>query len=174
MSPGRRIRPVGSDEWELLAWLWQAYRSDLAPIVRGLPYADGRYAHGPLDGYPGPDRHGYLVWQPHPNTGSDAPVGFALVSRHDDRWHMDAFWTAPAARRDGLGLELAAHVVERHPGPWTIAFQHDNTAAEGFWRRVATELFGPEGGGVDRGAAARARQARGAARPLDRGRSLGT
>jgi predicted acetyltransferase len=145
MSPGRRIRPVGPDEWELLAWLWQAYRSDLAPIVRGLPYADGRYAHGPLDGYPGPDRHGYLVWQPHPNTGSDAPVGFALVSRHDDRWHMDAFWTAPAARRGGLGLELAAHVIERHPGPWTIAFQHDNTAAGGFWRRVATELFGPEG-----------------------------
>jgi predicted acetyltransferase len=145
MSPGRRIRPVGPDEWELLAWLWQAYRSDLAPIVRGLPYADGRYAHGPLDGYPGPDRHGYLVWQPHPNTGSDAPVGFALVSRHDFRWHMDAFWTAPAARRDGLGLELAAHVIERHPGPWTIAFQHDNTAAGGFWRRVATELFGTEG-----------------------------
>ena len=76
----RTIRPVGDDEWELVAWLWQAYRSDLAPIVRGLPYADGRYAHGPLDGYPGPDRAGYLAWQPHPNTGSDAPVGFALVS----------------------------------------------------------------------------------------------
>jgi len=82
----RTIRPVGDDEWELVAWLWQAYRSDLAPIVRGLPYADGRYAHGPLDGYPGPDRAAYLAWQPHPNT-----------------------------------------------------------AAEGFWRRVATDQFGPEG-----------------------------
>jgi predicted acetyltransferase len=39
--------------------------------------------------------------------------------------------------------ELASYVVERHPGLWTIAFQHDNTAAEGFWRRVATEQFGP-------------------------------
>ncbi len=139
------IRPVADDEWDIVAWLWQAYRSDLAPVVRGLPYADGRYSRGPLDGYPGPDRVGYLAWQPHPNTGSDAPVGFALVSREGDRWHMDAFWTAPVARRGGLGFELASYVVDRHPGPWAIAFQRDNDAATGFWRRVATELFGPEG-----------------------------
>jgi predicted acetyltransferase len=139
------IRQVGDDEWELVAWLWQAYRSDLAPIVQGLPYADGRYAHRPLDGYPGPDRAGYLARQPHPNTGSDAPVGFALVSHQDGRWHMDAFWTAPVARRGGLGLALASHVVAEHPGPWTIAYQNDNVAAGGFWRRVATELFGVEG-----------------------------
>jgi predicted acetyltransferase len=139
------VRPVGADEWELMAWLWQAYRSDLAPFVHGLPYADGRYAHGPLDGYPGPDRSGYLAWRPHPNTGTDAPVGFALVSLQDERWHMDAFWTAPTARRGGLGLSLASHVLERHAGPWAIAFQHHNAAAGGFWRRVATDVFGPEG-----------------------------
>jgi hypothetical protein len=108
------IRPVGDDEWELVAWLWQAYRSDLAPIVRGLPYAGGRYAHGPLDDHPGPDRAGYLAWQPHPNTGAD---GLLAAGRH---------------------------------------------------RAVR-----PRGRGMDRGAAAGARQARGAARPLDRDRSLG-
>jgi predicted acetyltransferase len=169
----RTIRPVGDDEWELVAWLWQAYRSDLAPIVRGLPYADGRYAHGPLDGYPGPDRAAYLAWQPHPNTGSDAPVGFALVSRQETRWHMDAFWTAPVARRGGLGLELASYVIDRHPGPWAIAFQHDNAAAEGFWRRVGPRAVRPRGRGLDRGGATGAGQARGAARSLDRERSLG-
>jgi predicted acetyltransferase len=142
------IRLVGDDEWGLVAWLWQAYRGDLAPIVQGLPYADGRYAHGPLDRYPAPDRAGYLAWQPHPNTGADAPVGFALVSGLDgDRRHMDAFWTAPVARRGGLGRRLASHVVAQHPGPWTIAYQHDNDAAGAFWRRVATELFGAEAEG---------------------------
>jgi len=40
-----RIDPVADDEWPLVAWLWQAYRSDMAPIVTGLPYDDGRYAH---------------------------------------------------------------------------------------------------------------------------------
>ena len=140
------LRPVADDEWEVVAWLWQAYRSDLAPVVHGLPYADGRYAHGPLADYPADDRAGYLALQPHPNTGEDAPVGFALVSGLDgERRHMDAFWTAPAARRGGLGLSLAAYVVDRHPGPWAIAFQHDNTAAAGFWRRVAADVFGVEG-----------------------------
>jgi predicted acetyltransferase len=141
-----RIDPVADDEWPLVAWLWQAYRSDLALIVSGLPYDDGRYAHGPLDTYPAPDRTGYLARQPHPNTGTDAPVGFALVSGiGTDRRTMDAFWTAPAARRGGLGLALASYVVTQHPGAWTIAFQDDNGAAAGFWRRVATDLFGPEG-----------------------------
>ncbi|HEX5086957.1 MAG TPA: GNAT family N-acetyltransferase [Nocardioides sp.] len=140
------IRPVGDDEWDLVGWLWQAYRSDMAPIVNGLPYADGRYSHGLLDAYPAPDRTGYLAWQPHPNTGADAPVGFALVSGlGGPRRHMDAFWTAPVARRGGLGMSLAAHVVAQHPGPWTIAFQDGNDAATGFWRRVAGKLFGPEG-----------------------------
>jgi predicted acetyltransferase len=58
---------------------------------------------------------------------------------------VDAFWTAPAARRGGLGLALASYVVTQHPGAWTIAFQDDNGAAADFWRRVATDLFGPEG-----------------------------
>jgi predicted acetyltransferase len=117
-------------------------------VVQGLPYADGRYAHGPLDGYPADDRVGYLARRPHPNTGEDAPVGFALVSGlGGERRHVDAFWTAPAARRGGLGRQLASHAVERQPGPWTIAFQHDNEAAGRFWRRVATELFGAEGHG---------------------------
>lgn len=129
-----------------MAWLWQAYRSDLAPIVHARPYADGRYAHGELDAYPAAGRIGYLTWQPHPNTGADSPVGFALVSGLDgERRHMDAFWTAPTARCGGLGLILASHTVRQHPGPWTIAFQHDNTAAGGFWRRVATAEFGAEG-----------------------------
>ena len=145
MTSGASIRPVGDGEWDVVAWLWQAYRSDLAPVVNGLPYADGRYSHGPLDSYPGPDRTGYLAWQPHPNTGTDAPVGFALVLREDDRWDMEAFWTAPVARRGGLGLALATHAIRSHPGAWTIAFQHDNVAAAGFWRRVATDLFGAEG-----------------------------
>lgn len=103
------------------------------------------FAHGVLDEYPAPDRVGYLAWQPHPSTGEDAPVGFALVSGlGGPRHHVDAFWTAPTARRGGLGLRLASYVVGRHPGAWAIAFQDDNIAAGHFWRRVADALFGPE------------------------------
>ena len=32
------VRPaVGPDDWEVIAWLWQAYRHDLAPIVGAYP-----------------------------------------------------------------------------------------------------------------------------------------
>jgi predicted acetyltransferase len=137
------VRRVGDDQWPIVAWLWQDFRHDLAPVVDGFPYADGRYRHEWLDEYPAPDRCGYLAWAPHPNTGEDAPVGFALVRGLDaDARAMQAFFVVPAARRDGIGRAFAHDVIGRHPGPWAIPFQHDNTAAVSFWRRVATEAWG--------------------------------
>lgn len=37
------VHPVAPEQWEIVAWLWQCFRHDLALIVSGLPYADGRY-----------------------------------------------------------------------------------------------------------------------------------
>lgn len=145
-GPGPRdlaIVPVADGDWPVVAWLWQAYRQDLAPIVDGLPYADGRYQHGDLDAYPSPDGAGYLAWRPHPRTGDRAPLGFALVDGlRGDRRSVAGFWVAPAARQDGIGMALARHAIGAHPGPWSIAFQHDNAAAGAFWRRVADAVFG--------------------------------
>ncbi len=138
-----RILPVRDDQWEIVAWLWQAFRHDLADVVQGLPYADGRYNHALLDQYPAADRAGYLAWSPHPNTGEDVPVGFALVSGlASEERTIDAFWIAPGARRDGLGSTLARHAIYAHSGPWAIAFQHDNLGAGGFWRRIAANAWG--------------------------------
>ena len=137
------IRSVADDQWEIVAWLWQAFRHDLAPIVHGLPYADGRYQHRELDGYPGPDRAGYLAWAPHPKTGEEAPVAFALVSGIDeDRRSLAALFVAPAARRSGVGRALALHAIRSHQGPWEVGFQHDNAEAGEFWRSVAAEVWG--------------------------------
>jgi hypothetical protein len=68
--------------------------------------------------------------------------------------------------------ELASYVVERHPGLWTIAFQHDTTAG-GLLAAGGHRAVRPRGRGLDRGGATGARQARGPARPLDRDGSLG-
>lgn len=141
-----RILPVADDQWGVVAWLWQAFRQDLAPVVHALPYADGRYQARTLDAFPGPDGAGYLAWQPHPVTGEEAPVGFALVSGlTGERRMLAALWVATAVRRTGAGRELALDVLARHDGPWTVAWQHDNEAAGCFWRRVATDAFGAEG-----------------------------
>jgi predicted acetyltransferase len=143
------VRPVEDGQWGILAWLWQDFRHDLGPVVNGFPYADGRYRHEWLDAYPAPDRCGYLAWAPHPNTGEDAPVGFALVTGLEPDSEpaaggrvIQAFFVVPAARRGGLGRWVALEVIGRHPGPWAIPFQHDNAAAGPFWRRVATDAWG--------------------------------
>lgn len=137
------VEPVGDDQWGIVGWLWQDFRHDLAPVVHGFPYADGRYQHEWLDHYPAPDRIGYLAWAGHPNTGEPAPIGFALVTGLDDDARlMQAFFVVPAARRSGVGLQIAQDVLARHPVGWEIPFQHDNVAAGAFWRRVATAAWG--------------------------------
>ena len=137
------VRPVADDEWPIVAWLWQAFRQDLAPVVNAFPYADGRYQHEWLDAYPGPGRAGYLVWAPHPNTGEDAPIAFALLKGLDeDRTEFASFFVVPVARRGGLGRSFALDVIGRHLGAWEVAFQHGNVAAGQFWRAVATDAWG--------------------------------
>ncbi|WP_051551306.1 GNAT family N-acetyltransferase [Nocardioides sp. URHA0020] len=138
-----RFARVGDDQWDIVAWLWQAFRNDLAPVVDGFPYADGRYRHDRLADYPGPDREGWLAWSPHPNTGEAAPVAFALVSGIGTlEQAMAEFFVVPAARRGGTGRRLAAHVLAQHPGRWCVAFQDGNPVAGRFWRTVFTEAYG--------------------------------
>jgi predicted acetyltransferase len=139
-----RFAPVGDDQWEIVAWLWQAFRNDLAQVVsNSYPYPDGRYNVAPLEGYPGPGREGWLAWAPHPQLGEDAPVAVALLSSVGTaQQSLSHFFVVPAARRTGVGRSLAGHVLAQHPAPWTVAFQDANVDAAAFWRRVWTEAFG--------------------------------
>jgi predicted acetyltransferase len=136
------VAAVADDQWPIVAWLWQDFRHDMAPVVQGFPYAGGRYRHEWLDEYPGDGRVGYLAWAPHPNTAEQAPVAFALVKGLDtDRHALAAFFVVPAARRGGLGMRFALDVIGRHPGAWEVAFQRGNVGAGHFWRRVVQAAF---------------------------------
>lgn len=141
--PETVIRPVADDQWQIVAWLWQAFRHDLAPIVNGLPYPDGRYQAAQLAAFPCADGIGYLAWREHPKAGVEAPIGFAVVTGLlGRRRSIAAFWVTPALRGRGIGRLLAHEVLTRHAGPWSIGFQHDNVTAGAFWRRVADATFG--------------------------------
>ena len=139
------VRPVADGQWSIVAWLWQAYRHDLATIVHGYPYADGRYQASVLDDFPTDDGIAYLAWRTHPKTGEDAPIGFAVVKGLiGEHRTLEGFWVTPMARRGGVGTAFAQQVLSMHEGPWVIAFQHDNAGATVFWRHVAHAYFGPE------------------------------
>ena len=112
------VVPVADDQWGIVAWLWQAYRQDLATAVNGLPYADGHYQCRELIRFPSADGAGYIAWRPHPNPGEEAPTGFAIIDGlQGPRRSVAGFWVAPAARRSGAGRTLALDVLARHPGP---------------------------------------------------------
>lgn len=140
------VRIVDGDEWEVVAWLWQCFRHDLATIVSGLPYADGRYQTSALPDGSSDDEVGYLAWRPHSKIGEPAPIGFAVVGGLTKaRRSLDALWVAPVVRREGVGRRLALDVIARHRGAWSVAFQHDNSQAAKFWRGLADEAFGSTG-----------------------------
>ncbi|MFC4783647.1 GNAT family N-acetyltransferase [Nocardioides sp. MAHUQ-72] len=130
-------RATGGQDWTVIAWLWQAYRQDLAPIVGAFPRSDGRYNHAWLDDWAvSEDAAGYLAHE------GEAPVAFAVVNRlREGPRGIGAFWVAPVVRRSGLGRRLALDVIGRHPGPWEIAFQDENVGAGRFWRAIADEVF---------------------------------
>jgi hypothetical protein len=72
-----------------------------------------------------------------------APMLDHWVRRLDDASGVDGDWgTLEDALAGAAGRLLALDVLARHPGHWTIAFQHHNTGAGAFWRRTADEAFG--------------------------------
>lgn len=142
-SAALQLEPVKDTEWDVLRWVWQLFRYDLAAVTDAYPYGDGRYQARILDGTPSPDLAAYIVWRPHPKTSERAPVAFALVDGlTGPRRSIAGFWVLPKLRRTGAGRELALEVLRTHPGPWLIGFQHNNTSAGPFWRSVAEQAFG--------------------------------
>ena len=112
------VVPVSDDQWGIVAWLWQAYRHDLATVVNGLPYADGRYQCRELSQFPSADGAGYIAWRPHPNTGEDAPIGFAIIDGlHGPRRSVAAFWVAPPLDATGQAARSRSESWRGIQGP---------------------------------------------------------
>ncbi len=69
------------------------------------------------------------------------PVGFVLVDHPaGGPSTIGDFFLVRRVRGRGRGRELARWALRRHPGPWAIAFQASNEAAERLWTSVAGDL----------------------------------
>jgi len=122
----------------VLERLWALFRHDMSEHSGALPDATGRFRQERLDA--AFDTPGWLAYGLH--LGG-SPVGLAIVRGVDaDERVLSSFFLVRGARRAGLGLVAARHIIAQHPGAWAVAFQDANTGAARFWRRVATDAAG--------------------------------
>ncbi|WP_284292561.1 GNAT family N-acetyltransferase [Luteimicrobium album] len=130
-------RPATSDDGPALTQLWNLFRHDMSPYSGALPDSDGRYRSERLDhalaAQPG--------WQAWLATAGPHPVGLAVARALDEPEHvLSSFFVVAAARRGGLGRQLARAVLTTRPGRWAVAYQDANTRAARFWADVAAGL----------------------------------
>jgi predicted acetyltransferase len=138
--PDVTVRPATAEDRPTVERLWLMFRHDLSGVRSTLPAPDGTFRSEWVDSAftrPG--------WAPYLLTCGAHPAGFALVRGLDGPVRvLNSFFVVRGARRRRVGLRAVRAVLTRYPGPWEIAFQHDNPAAVAFWHRVASDLAGDD------------------------------
>lgn len=132
------VRPATPEDRPTVERLWPMFRHDLSEFRGVLPAPDGTFRSEWLaSAFTEPG------WAPYLMTCGERPAGFAFVRALDGPVRvLNSFFVVRGARRQGIGLRAVREVLQRHPGSWEIAYQHDNPAAVRFWPRVARELAG--------------------------------
>lgn len=131
------VRPATPADRPTVERLWLLFRHDMSEFGGQLPNPDGTFRSERLEAAFGgsEDWAAYLI-----HSGAH-PVGFAFVRALTQSTRvLNSFFVVRGARRYGIGLRAVRHVVARHPGPWTVAFQDSNPGAVQFWRRVGDAL----------------------------------
>jgi predicted acetyltransferase len=73
-----------------------------------------------------------------------AIAGFVVVGRLPETagWNMEQFFVLARFQRQGVGLETAAEVWRRFPGPWRVEVIPENRRAYLFWKSVIDRATG--------------------------------
>jgi predicted acetyltransferase len=132
------VRLATAADRPVLERLWLMFRHDMSEFRGVLPNPDGTFRSDRLEAaFTDAD------WAPYLLSSGDRPVGLAFVRNLTGPIRvLNSFFVVRGSRRTGIGLRAVQEIVSLHPGPWEVAFQDDNRAAVGFWRRVAREIAG--------------------------------
>ena len=71
-------------------------------------------------------------------------AGFVLVRTLEESelghtYSVAEFFILRKYRRSGVGSQVAGHIFDMFPGPWSVAQTQSNHAAQAFWRKVISE-----------------------------------
>jgi predicted acetyltransferase len=121
--------------------LVQFYQYDFSEIRDLALTRHGIFIYRYLDPYfTEADREPYFI------TVDGQLAGFTLARGdvHDGSWNIAEFFVARRYRRQGVARESARRLFARHPGVWTLSFDHNNEPAAALWRSVVgTVAAGP-------------------------------
>ncbi|NUS10616.1 MAG: GNAT family N-acetyltransferase [Streptomyces sp.] len=126
--------PVAEADRTTLADLLQLHLQDMSEVRGTGATARGTFPYPYFDAYFGEaGREACLV------TADGDVAGFSMTRRlPDGSREMSEFFVLRRHRRRGVGGRAAAAVLRRHPGPWTLCFDHANHAAARFWPGVVS------------------------------------
>jgi len=122
----------------ILANLLQLYLHDSTDFRDLELTRHGTYGYRWLDHYfTEPGREAYFI------TVDDALAGFALARNDvepEGAWNISEFFVVRTHRRQGVGGIAAHALMVRHPGIWTLSFDHANDPAARFWPGVTESV----------------------------------
>ncbi len=139
---------VDEADRSVLANLIQFYLYDFSDIRDLALTWHGTFTYRHLDGYfTEADREAHFI------TVDGRLAGFALIRGDvdgDGSWNVAEFFVARGHRRQGVAREAARRLFARHPGVWTLSFDHSNAPAAALWRSVVSTLAVGPVGEIDR------------------------
>ena len=127
-------RMAEADDFPALQQMLELYQYELSDIWPQELDAQARYGYD-LSRHKQADR-----FFAHVALDESQYVGFALVApavvtRTTGSW-MEQFFVLKRHRRSAVGLRLAKHVFQSHPGLWEVGQVPANAAARLFWHSV--------------------------------------
>lgn len=132
------LEPVPAENKPALGSLLQLYLHDSTDFRDLVLTTHGTFVYRYLDHYfTEPGREPYFI------TVDGELAGFALArddAEPDGDWNISEFFVARSHRRRGVGGIAARALVVRHPGVWTLSFDHANGPAVNFWPDVAASV----------------------------------
>jgi predicted acetyltransferase len=133
------VRVAEDGDWDAIGRLFQLYVHDLSQFRGTMPDADGVYKRGRFE-----ERLAVPGLVTLRVDSGERLAGFAMVRPYEIGHVMAEFFIVRGVRRRGVGLAAARAVLRLFPGPWSIPFQQNNSAAARFWCGVATDVAGAD------------------------------
>jgi predicted acetyltransferase len=131
-------RQARAEDFAALEQLLELYQYELSDIWPQDLDAQGRYGYDLSRHRLGERFFAHVALDDSRHVGL-ALVAPAIVTRTEGCW-IEQFFVLKRHRRSGVGLALAQHVFQSHPGAWEVGQMPANLAAQAFWRRVIARI----------------------------------